>query len=79
MPGGHCSKCGAHWASAATLHCSDGCHLNFGSTDAFDRHRIGLWDERMCIPEADFSKPYGKAQRPMLVKNDSGAYVRPAA
>lgn len=74
MPDGHCARCDARWASAALNHCPS-CHLAFGSVDAFDRHRKAGG----CIREADFGKPFGKTQRPMLVLNDAGMYVRPVA
>jgi hypothetical protein len=76
MADGHCPRCDQRWTSAALHHCP-ACHLHFGSVDAFDRHRTGDWEHRSCIPEVDFSKPFGKAERPMLVRNDAGMWIRP--
>jgi hypothetical protein len=39
----HCRSCGGH----------------FSSTSAFDRHRVGPWDDRRCLEPDEFKRLYG--------------------
>lgn len=55
---GRCGKCKHTWTGIQLAHCS-GCHLDFGSDTAFDRHREGTYepDDRHCIPVERFAEP----------------------
>ncbi len=71
---GHCSICGREWGALGQAHCAgtvtrDGietpCCEHFNSDTAFDRHRT---EDFQCIPVEDFSKPWRKTGKPMLVQ-----------
>jgi hypothetical protein len=42
-------------SDASGGHCTSGCHENFNSLTAFDRHRVGKFDpdERRCLTTAE--------------------------
>ena len=59
-----CGVCGFEWSAAGQAHCKgsrseDGCHQQFNSTAAFDRHRTGAPDWG-CIPVERFGDPMVK-------------------
>lgn len=70
---GECPRCGAWWTGANTCHCT-GCHRNFTSQTACDKHRAGSHerDTRHCLdPATVVHGPRSKhAGKPMLVDAD---------
>ena len=57
---GRCGTCGHEWNALGQAHCGGpkGCHEQFNSTAAFDRHRRDF----ECIPVSDFAKPMKNGQ-----------------
>lgn len=47
------------------------CHEHFGSDTAFTRHRTGVFGvDRRCLTVEEMMAPYGKSQKPRLVRTD---------
>jgi hypothetical protein len=81
--GTHCRDCHRSWRGLKEAHCA-ACHEHFSSPAAFDRHlrhrRMTVTSPRShrvenelvttCIPAADFTKPRGKAGKPLLVASE---------
>ena len=66
MAQGHCPRCDRRWTGQSEAHCPT-CHLQFGSTSAFDRHRTGRDEARHCMTEDEMALPREKSGKPTLV------------
>lgn len=64
-----------------TVHCSNHCSAcgqHFHSVIAFDAHRQGPWDDRVCL-DPEVEQPAAASQRLVPLTRDGKCRIRPRA